>query len=339
VARIYNLALVGFGNVGRSLVRLLERKREELAAQYGFTIRITGIASRSMGWRVNPDGFELQKLQYGTCDGENASDVTTWLKAARADAMFEATSLNFHTGQPAIDYIRAALNNRTHAISANKGPVVHGYRELTELAAQRNRRFYFESSVMDGIPIFAMFREGLQAIDLRGFTGILNSTTNVILGEMEQGRTFEDAVKKAQELGVAETDPSADIDGWDAAVKVSALVTVLMGVELKPQQVKREGIRELTREMVSQAREAGSPYKLVCRARRKGNSVEASVGPERLPFLNPVAQVSGTSSIISFETDIFPALTIIEENPGLDATAYGLLADFISAVKSEMQRP
>ena len=336
--RIYNLALVGFGNVGRSLVRLLERKSDELAKNHGFTFRITGVASRRLGWKVNTAGFPLQKLLHGTCDGEDARDVTAWLKASRADVMFEASSLNFESGQPAIDYIRAALNNRSHAISANKGPVVHAYRELTELAAQRNRKFYFESSVMDGVPIFAMFREGLQAIDLRGFTGILNSTTNVILGEMEQGRTFDEAIKKAQELGVAETDPSADIDGWDAAVKVSALVTVLTGIELKPQQVKREGIRDLTREMVIQAREAGSPYKLVCRAHRKGDAVEASVGPERVPFLNPVGQVSGTSSIISFQTDIFPALTIIEENPGVEATAYGMLADFISAVKTEIQR-
>ena len=335
MARIYNLALIGFGNVGRSLVKLLERKREELSAQYGFTFRITGVASRKLGWKFNSAGFELDKLLYGTWDGEIAKDVESWLKASRADVMFEASSLNFQTGQPAIDHIRAALNNRSHVISANKGPVVHAYRELTELAGQRNRRFYFESAVMDGVPIFAMFREGLQAIDLRGFTGILNSTTNVILGEMEQGRTFEEAVKKAQELGIAETDPSADVDGWDAAVKISALVNVLMAVDLMPQQVKREGIRELTREMVIKAREAGSPYKLLCRARKKGDSVEASVGPERVPFLNPVAQVSGTSSIISFETDIFPALTIIEESPGLEATAYGMLADFISAVRSE----
>ncbi|PWT72993.1 MAG: homoserine dehydrogenase [Proteobacteria bacterium] len=335
---MYNLAILGFGNVGRSLVKLLDRKRDELVSKHGFTVRITGVASKSLGWRTNPSGYDVQKLLSSGPDGETSLNVTGWLRAARADVMFEASSLNFETGQPAIEHIRAALNNRTHAISANKGPVVHAYRELTDLANQRNRRFYFESSVMDGVPIFAMFREGLQGIDLRGFAGILNSTTNVIISEMEQGRSFEDAVKKAQELGIAETDPSADIDGWDSAVKISALVTVMMGVDLKPEQVKREGIRGLTREMVSQAREAGSPYKLLCRAQRKGNTVEASVAPERIPFLNPVAQVSGTSSILSFETDIFPALTIIEENPGLDATAYGMLADFISAVKSETQR-
>ena len=126
-----------------------------------------------------------------------------------------------------------------HAVTANKGPVVHGYRELSELAAQRGRRFLFESAVMDGAPIFSLFRGPLPAAELRGFNGILNSTTNLILERMEQGRTFDEAVAYCQRAGLAETDPSADVDGWDAAIKVAALATVLMGVDLKPQQIER----------------------------------------------------------------------------------------------------
>jgi homoserine dehydrogenase len=337
VPRIYNLAVVGFGNVGRCLVGLLDRKRRELESTYGIAFRVTGIASRRLGWKFKSSGFDLQQLLTQGADGESSLNVTGWLRASHADVLFEASSLNFETGQPAIDHIRAALNHRAHAISANKGPVVHGYRELIELAAQRKRKFLFESSVMDGIPIFSMFRESLPAIELRGFSGILNSTTNVILGEMEAGQTLEDAIVKAQQLGVAETDPSADIDGWDAAVKVSALVTVLMGVPLPPEKVARQGIRDLTSEKTRRAREEGAPYKLLCRANRQVAKIEASVGPERVPLTSPFAHVSGTSSIISFETDIFPALTITEENPGLEATAYGMLSDFINAVKSESQ--
>jgi len=338
VSRVYKLALVGFGNVGRSLVGLLERKRKELRDQHGVEFRITGVASRRIGWLADPEGVAFCHHDGALApEGSAVLDLRSWLRATRANLLFEASSLNFETGQPAIDHIRAALEHGAHAISANKGPVVHAYRELTELAAHKCRKFLFESSVMDGIPIFSMFRETLPAIELRGFTGILNSTTNVILAEMENGRSFEEAIKKAQELGVAETDPSADIDGWDAAVKVSALVTVLMGIELPPQEVERQGIRHVTGEMVRQARTGGSPYKLLCRARRDRERIEASVAPERVPLTSPLAHVSGTSSIISFETDIFPALTITEENPGVEATAYGMLTDFISAVKSEGQ--
>jgi len=338
VPRLYNLALVGFGNVGRSLLGLLERKREELASKHGIELRITGVASRRIGWQAQAEGFDLRALLATGPAGQSCSNVCDWLKAAEADVLFEASSLNFETGQPAINHISAALEQSAHAISANKGPVVHAYRELTQFASEHQRKFLFERSVMDGIPIFSMFREVLPAIELRGFTGILNSTTNVILGEMENGLNLDDAVKKAQALGVAETDPSADIDGWDAAVKVSALVTVLMNTELPPQQVERKGIRGITGELVKLATVRGERYKLLCSARREDDRVVASVSPVLVSLSSPLAHVSGTSSIISFETDIFPALTITEENPGLEATAYGMLTDFISAVKGDGQR-
>jgi homoserine dehydrogenase len=185
---------------------------------------------------------------------------------------------------------------------------------------------------MDGVPIFSLFDQ-LPAIHLQGFHGILNSTTNVILSQMEQGLSFEEALKKAQELGVAETDATHDIDGWDAAVKTAALITVLMDTPIRLDQIAREGIRELTPQAVRNAKRDGWPFKLVCRARRTENCIEASVKPEKILSTQPMAKISGTSSYVYFETDIFPGLAITEENPGLYATAYGLLADFVRAVK------
>ena len=246
----------------------------------------------------------------------------------------KATSLNVESGQPAIEHIRAALEHGAHAITANKGPVVHAWAELRDLAARRGVQFLFESTVMDGVPIFSLFRNTLPAIEVRGFKGILNSTTNVILTGMERGLSFEESLQQAQQLGVAETDASYDIEGWDAAVKVAVLVNVIMGVRLPPQEVEREGIRGLTGEAVRSARNAGTPYKLICRAQRTESGVSASVGPEQIPLTDAMALVGGTSSIIQFETDIFPGLTITEENPGLYATAYGMLADFVRAVGS-----
>jgi len=258
--------------------------------------------------------------------------VKTWLAAARADVLFEATSLNVQNGQPAVDHIRAALDHGAHVITANKGPIVHAYRELRDLAAARGKQFLFESTVMDGVPIFSLFDQ-LPAIHLQGFHGILNSTTNVILGEMETGLSFEEALKKAQALGIAETDATYDIDGWDAAVKTAALITVLMDIPVRLDQIEREGIRDLTTQAVRSARRDGWPYKLVCRAKRVGNQVQASVKPEKVRIGEPMARITGTSSYIYFETDIFPGLAITEENPGLYATAYGMLADFVRAAK------
>ena len=264
---------------------------------------------------------------------QRPANVRDWLAAARADVLFEASSLERRTGQAAIDHLKAALESGAHAISANKGPVVHAYRELRELAAARGRKFFFESAVMDGTPIFSMFPHCLPAVDLRGFRGILNSTTNVVLMEMEKGATLEAAVKRAQEIGVAETDPSDDLDGWDAAVKVAALAIILMGAEIKLSDVEREGMRSLTPELVRAAHSAGMRYKLVCSAERTANGVHARVRPEKLPMADPLAQLEGTTSAVRFDMDVF-GLSIIEHKPGVIATAYGLFADFIRAVKS-----
>ncbi len=329
-------------------MRLLRARDEQLREQEHVAWRVTGVASRRLGWIADPEGLNLDLLcdagassaSRGTdLDREHStkadagSDVRQWLRVAQADVLFEATSLNASTGQPAIDHLEAALESGAHAITANKGPLVHAYEELRELAAARGKRFLFESTVMDGVPVFSLFRDTLPIIHLQGFRGILNSTTNLILTGMEQGASFAQSLRKAQEVGVAEADASNDIDGWDAAVKVAALVRVLMGTALSLREISREGIRGLSAEEVRSARAAGEPYKLVCRAMREGGKVVASVRPERVPLSDPLALVEGTSSVICFQTDIFPELAIVETNPGLDATAYGLLADFLRAVK------
>ncbi len=336
--RSFNLCLLGFGNVNRALVRLLVDRSTTLREQYGISWRITGVATRRLGWRASPEGFDPGVLSEAT-DWKSVSqvepapkNVTDWLRAARADVLFEGTSLNARNGEPAIEHIRAALQHGAHAITANKGPVVHAYDELRAFADKNGRRFLFESTVMDGAPIFSMFRENLPTVQVKAFRGILNSTSNVILTGMEQGLSFEESLKKAQEMGIAETDPSDDIDGWDAAVKTAALARVLMDVPVELNRIERQGIRELSGETVRAARAAGRPYKLVCRATRDGKTLVASVRPEQVPLSDALAQVSGTSSVVYFETDIFPGLAITENNPGLETTAYGMLADFIRAV-------
>jgi len=330
--------------VNRTLVQLLENRAGELADRYGIAFRITGIASRRLGWIANAGGIDPALSHSLNADSPSAShlarapaapqanNVREWLAACRADVLFEATSLDVETGQPAVDHIRAALEHGAHAITANKGPIVHAYRELRDLAGKHGKRFLFESTVMDGVPIFSLFDQ-LPAIHLQGFHGILNSTTNVILSEMEQGLTFDEALKKAQALGIAETDATYDIDGWDAAVKTAALITVFMDHPVRLEQIAREGIRDLTPQAVRTAKRDGWPFKLVCRASRTPTGVEASVRPEKVLSTQPMARIGGASSYVYFETDIFPGLAITEENPGLYATAYGMLADFVRAMR------
>ncbi len=252
--------------------------------------------------------------------------------------MFENSPVNHSTGQPAIEHCRLALELGMHAITANKGTVVHGYRELTALAKTKGRKFYFESTVLGGSPVFSVFREALPAADLLSFRGVLNSTTNIILTRMEKGETFDQAVQYCQSIGVAETDPSNDVDGWDAAIKVAALVTVLMDIPFKPQQVERTGIRDITPAMLAQAKADGKRYKLVCSAERKGSSAVARVAPELLPVSDSLYGMENSTTGVAFRTDVLGDYSIIESEregmvAGPEPTAYGLLADFINAVK------
>ncbi len=331
-----NLCFLGFGNVARTLVALLEKKRATLRDQYAFDYRITGIASRRLGWMAAPDGLDVAAFMAGQPIPHvtpEPTDITGWLKAAQADVMFENTPSEPQTGQPATDYIRAALNAGVHTITANKGPTIHAYRELTELAAAKGKRFLFEASVMGGAPIFSLFRETLPALTIQRFKGILNSTTTFILTQMESGKSFDESVKEAQARGMTETDPSLDVDGWDAAVKVAALSTVLMGVPLKINDVQREGIRGLDAETVRSARAAGTPYKLVARLERTGSGVTATVRPEQVPVTEAMGNIVGSTLLAQFETDILPALTITTHKPNLETTAYDLMADLVTAVR------
>jgi len=339
----YNLCFLGFGNVGRALARLLAAKSAELRELYGIEFRVTGVASRRIGWlsksrkAEGPGGFDVTNLLSNPLISEHFSSsnsITDWLLAAQPDVVFETTSLNPDSGQPAIDYLRAVLQSGAHAVTANKGVLVHGFRELNELARSAKKSFLFEATVLDSAPVFSLFRETLPAVKLRGFSGLFSSTTNVIIETMEAGRSFEEGLKTAQDLGVTETDPSHDIDGWDSTVKVCALANVLLNTPLKPDDVSREGIRGLGPSKVQAARAESKPFKLVARAKLAENGkLVATVRPEQVPSSDPLGNVRGTSLAAHFELDMMPGLTITSHRPNLQSTAYGLLADFINAVR------
>ena len=338
----YRIALFGFGNVGQSLARLLLRKQDQLWQDHHLNFSVTGIATARHGMAIDPQGINIEQALHLIATGNqldvlskqpSINDPMEFIRRCGADVLFENTPVSYTDGQPAVSYLHTALASGMHAITANKGPVVHAYQELTQLAGKFGRKFYFESAVMDGAPIFSLFRESLPVADLHGFSGILNSTTNLILTRMETGESFDQAVAYAQSISIAETDPSGDIDGWDAAVKVATLVTVLIGTPLKPAQVDRTGIRNLTLDDVHQATLQGKRWKLVCTARRQGKEVLAQVHPELVSADSPLYGVNGTSSIVTFETDVLPQLSIVEGNPGPETTAYGLLADFINATR------
>lgn len=343
----YKFALIGFGNVARALARLLIRKQDLLKSKHDITFSFTGLSTGRHGFAVDTGAIDIQKALELVENGRDISslsaapvkDSLAVIRNSQADVMFENSPVNHRTGQPALDHIRTALELGMHAITANKGPVVHGYRELTELAESKGRKFRFESAVLGGAPVFSVFREAFPLAELSSIKGILNATTNIILSRMENGESYEDAVKYCQSIGVAETDPTNDVDGWDAAIKVAALVTVLMDTPMTPGQVNPTGIRGITSEMIASAKAEGKRYKLVCSAEKVGDKVNASVAPQLVDSSSPLYGMMNSNTGVTFGTDVILDYSITQsERPGMQGgpveTAYGLFADFVGVANA-----
>ncbi|MCZ6530498.1 MAG: homoserine dehydrogenase [Chloroflexi bacterium] len=337
------LVLLGFGNVGSALARLILAKHSEVRQRYGLDLRVVAIATGRHGAAYDEAGLDLARaleIRGSTASlselaqSQASSDITGLLEEIEAEAILESIPVNYQSGQPAIGYLETALRRGMHAITANKGPVVHGYQALSELAGAKGRQFLFEATVMDGTPLFSTWRECMPGAQLTSFRGVLNSTTNFLLSEMESGKSFDTALEEAQALGVAETDPSGDIDGWDAAIKVALVVTVLMDSPLGIQDVERGGIGELEANQIRAATQDGLRWRLVCSGWRENDKVRGRVRPERVGPEDPLYHVRGTSSLITFASDVLGDLTIMGADPGPNTTAYGMFADLLNAVRA-----
>jgi homoserine dehydrogenase len=333
-----NLAFLGFGSVGRAFIRLLLQRRAWLHRKFGLEWKVTGIATQSHGMAIDQNGLPVQKIlrswqrdfsldRYH--EGPACATHTDFVRQCGADVLFE-TSVFELSGEPAATYIREALQAGLHVVTANKGPVATHFRLLTRLARQRGVRFLYEGTVMDGTPVFNLVRQTLPSTRIRSLHGILNSTTNYILTQMELGASFEAALDYVQKQGIAEADPALDIEGWDAAAKLSILIQALMGGTTKPEDIRREGISESTGRLVRAAVRRDRRIRLVARAYRKGGKIIGKVSPEELEIFDPLAAIRGLSNILILNTDTMKELAIVENNPTVEQTAFALFSDLIA---------
>ncbi len=337
-----SLVLIGFGNVGRRFVALLS----ETADRLDFSWNVVGIATRRHGSIVDADGIDTRRAiatveagqsldrldpSPGRRSGIDVIRQTTDLLADDAAegrlVCVETTVLDIDRGEPAVSHARAALEGQAHVVTANKGPVAFAYHELDALAESVNRSFLFEGAVMDGVPVFNLVRETMPAVTIEGFRGVINTTCNYILSELERGKDFDAALVEMQGRGIAEADPSFDVDGWDAAAKTAALVNVLMGSVITPHHVSRTGIREVTAADVRDAVGRNRRIRLVASASRHGGKVSARVEPEVLDLADPLAGVSDLQNALYLRTDLLGEVGIIQRSGNLTQTAYALLSD------------
>jgi homoserine dehydrogenase len=308
-----DLAIVGYGNVGRRFASLLDQRKDTLQAEHDLTVRIVGTSTRR--------------------DGPPAVDLIE--QVAQSDAplrvVVETTTLNVTDGEPAIGHIRAAIAAGCHVVTANKGPVAFAYADLQAAADAAGVSWLFEGAVMDGIPIFNMVRETMPAVEIRGFRGIVNTTTNVIISALEQGEAFAPALARMQAEGIAEADPSLDIDGWDAAAKTAALANVLMRARITPHDVDRTGIDADTGAAARAALAAGKRLRLVASAGWTAEGrLSATVKPVALPEDDLLAGIRGTANALVLWTDLLGEMAICQLSGDLTQTAYALLSDLIT---------
>ena len=339
--RQINFAFIGFGYVGRAFARLLIDRRKWLLKEFNLEWKITGIATLNHGTCIDPGGLPVKKIlrswkRHSNLDqyhnGPTCDSRSDFIRQCGADVLFEMSVLNL-SGEPAATYIREALGAGLHVITTNKGPAANYFRELTKLARLRGVRFLYEGTVMDGAPVFNLIRHTLPATRIRSLRGILNSTTNYILTQMEQGTSFEAALDYAKNSGLSEADPSLDLDGWDSAAKLSLLIQAMMGGSVKPKDIQRSGITEETGRIVRAAVRRDRRVRLVARAYRQGGRVIGKVELQELEIFDPLAAIRGLSNILILNTDTMRELALVENNPSVDQTAFALFSDLISILR------
>jgi homoserine dehydrogenase len=297
----FKLAFIGFGTVGQGLTEILLEKKDMLAKKYDFHWTVVAISDIMKGSVYDENGLDMVKIlglvkagkklnEYPT--GIKGMDGLTTIEKTNADTIVEVTFTDVKTGEPALTHIKTALGAGKNVVSTNKGPAVKQAMELLDMAASNNVHYGFEGVVLSGTPALNLAKHTLAGNKITGFKGILNGTTNYILTRMEEGMAYNDALKKAQELGYAEADPTGDVEGLDALGKVVILSNVVLGKNIGWKDVERKGITEITKDDVEKAKAEGKRWKLIGSAEiQPDGSVKAKVWPEKLPLSNPLSGV------------------------------------------------
>lgn len=336
------LSLAGFGVVGRGFLELLTSKQEYLRQAFEIDVRLVGIGNARHGFIYREDGLDIPTvLELGAArqpltDYERARHWNTILEGLQetgANVLVEATPTNLRDAEPGLSHIVTALRMGAHVVTANKGPGALAGLDLLALARQQGVHLRMESSVMAGTPVISTILEGMAGASIQAVRGIVNGTTNYILSAMAGGRSYDEVLAEAQAQGYAETDPTADVEGYDALAKTLILAALVFNQPLKPEQVARQGITAVSLDDIQQATSAGKRIKLIASIQRKGDQLEASVGSQALSLNDPLARVDGVTNALTVQSDTLSEVTVIGPGAGAIPTAQGLLADLIACAR------
>lgn len=334
--------MIGFGNAGRSFCKMLSEQHAKIKDTYDYEITVNTISTRTKGTLYDPEGVDIERAlneigEIGRFSGDNPQLIQCnsidAIKNSKAHVLIELSTLSIKDGQPAISHIETAIENNMHIITANKGPIAWDYKRLKGMMDEKGLSLLHETVVLDGAPVFNMVRDNLPGCEVLSFKGIVNSTTNFIMEEMEAGSDFDTALKEAQRRGFAESDPSLDIDGWDAVGKTAALINVIMGGSVTPLDIDRTGISHITSRDLEEAKKKGGKIKLLCEGYREGNVIVGRVYPGFVRNDDIFSNVDSTTSMLSITTDLMGEICIVERNPEIEQTAYGVFSDLMTLIK------
>ncbi|MDP6612390.1 MAG: homoserine dehydrogenase [Candidatus Hydrothermarchaeota archaeon] len=332
--------IIGFGNIGQGFAEILIRKNELLRKRYALELKVVSITDIT-GTAVDEKGLDLSKalevmkkgkglLGYPGAKKMNGLEA---IETVDADVVVEATPTKIIDGEPGLGHMLLAMEKGRHVVTSNKGPLALKFSELKDAARKNQVKFKFEASVGGAMPIINFAKETLSGDKIYAIEGILNGTTNYILTRMsKEERPFETVLREAQEIGIAEADPSYDIDGIDTACKLVILANTIMGIKATYKDVSTQGIRKITPEAVKLAKEDGYAIKLIGEV--KNSHLEVS---PRLVPVNHSLNVEGVLNVALFKADIAGDITIIGKGAGAIETNSAVLSDLISIWRNGMR--
>ena len=336
----HRIAFIGFGGVGQGLADIIQNQGEELLKKEGLDLQVVAISDMMKGSLYHPEGLNLEAVTEAVASGSLQSypeesglirglDSMQTIKQSNADTIVEVTFTDVRTGQPAIDHCKAAFLSRKNVVTTNKGPIALAYRELSKLAKEYGVFFGFEGTVMSGTPALRMPLTTLAGNEISAIRGIFNGTSNYMLTRMEEGLSFDAALKEAQDLGFAEADPTNDVEGYDVRYKVVILANYVMDLPLTVEEVTCKGISQLTTQDIEEAKQNGERWKLLGTLQKGEDGLIATVGPERIPLTDPLASISGATNAITYECSLAGPITLAGAGAGIKETGFSLLIDLI----------
>ena len=323
------LFISGFGTVGQGLVEVLERRREFFDNKYGEQPVVVGVIDSKTA-AVDQNGLDMKaiverKVKERSVSSVPYTDSIEVMDSVDYDILIEVSPTDVKTGGTGLKNITHALEKGKDVITVNKGPLALKFQELIALAKKNGCKFRFEGSVGGAMPIINLCHENLNGEKITSIRGIFNGTCNYILSKIDNGQPFEQALKEAQQLGYAETDPTNDVEGYDAATKVVILANSVFHRNVTFKDVSITGITGITPDAIAQA----ASHNMVIRLIGEISDTRLEVSPRLIPIGHPLS-IAGTLNIAQIDADLAGPITITGRGAGKIETASAILSDLIS---------